>query len=103
MEYLNYVRFADQWYPPIEANVREIVFMIVAAGRNDIRFRLGHSMPYTYSLYKRAETRYQHLRGLCDHVHHYFTDEEYARVAEELKVVLANDPCDRRYMESKQS
>lgn len=102
MEYLNYVKHEGRWYPPIEANVVEIVFMVVAAGRSDIRFRLSNSMPYTYSLFLGMEDMYQRKTGLYQHTDHSFSDEQYTRVCKELRAVLDNDPCNRNFLKNDQ-
>ena len=102
MEYLRYRKIDQYWYPPSDANLSEIVYNIVAAGRG-IRFRMADKMPKSYAVYARLEQEYQERTGGRAHIHHRLTDEEYHDVVQELEQVLENDPCNRTWMTYKQT
>lgn len=102
MDYLHYVHAEGHWYPPLDANMSEIVYMIVAAGRNNVRFRLGDQMPFAYSIYARHEKDFQRRTGRRGHIYHRLTDDEYHCVVRELEHVLSRDPCNREWLRRSQ-
>jgi len=97
MEYLRYYRVNNNWYPPRDSNLSEIVHDIVVAGRS-MRFRMADKMPKSYAIYARIEKEYQERTGGRAHIFHHLTDDEYQQVVQELKQILIHDPCNRSWM-----
>ena len=97
MEYLRYRKIGENWYPPRDANLSEIVHDIVVAGRS-IRFRMATKMPKSYAVYARIEKEYQERTGSRAHIFHHLTDSEYHDVVQELEHVIEQDPCNRTWM-----
>ena len=98
MEYLKYEACNGLWYPPLDANLFEIVYGIVVAGRS-IRFDMQTRMPESYKIYWKLESAYRKT-GRRAHILHTLTDAEYRTVVAELEKVMTEDPCNREWMKS---
>lgn len=103
-KYLKYYYDKGEWYPPMDANISEVINKVIVAGRvrtfgQPRYYNMETDTPKSYSIYRRFEDDYQEKNpGRSAHIYHSLTTDEYKTVLAEVEKIINNDSVDREWM-----